>query len=135
MNHTLTGTSSDGRSLLRGVLMINAGTSLLAGLTAVVARKPVVELFGLDGGRAELVVLVVGIGLVVFAAEVAFTGLRSAGDALSRNVALISAADVALVVATVVVLASVELSTTGRVVAAVMGLGVAAFAALQIRLR
>ena len=115
--------------------MINAGTSLLAGLTAVVARKPVVELFGLDGDRAELVVLLVGIGLVVFAVDVAFTGLRSAGDALSRNVALISAADVAWVVATVVVLASVELSTTGRVVAAVMGLGVAAFAALQIRLR
>lgn len=114
---------------------MNASTSLVAGLAAVIARGEVAGLLGLDGEGAELAILLVGIGLVVFAVDVAFTGLRAADRALARDAGLIAVADIAWVLATVVVLATVDLSQTGQLIAAVMGLGVAVFAALQLRLR
>lgn len=122
-------------SLLRRVLVLNAGTSLTAGLAAVVAPSATAELFGLDGDRAKLIIFAVGVGLVVFALDVAFTGLRAGEHVLPRHAGLISAADIAWVVATVVVLATVDLSRTGQLVALAMGLGVAGLATLQLRLR
>ena len=122
-------------SSLRRVLGLNASTSLIAGLMAVVARGATAELLGLDGDRAELVVFLVGIGLVVFAVEVGLTGLRAQESSLARAAGLTSVADIAWVVATVAVLATVDLSRSGQLIGSAMGLGVAAFAALQLRLR
>ena len=114
---------------------MNAVTSAAAGLVAALAPASVSELFGLVHGRGDLIVRVVGIGLIVFAVEVAVTAARHPRATSTRDVALISAGDLAWVVSTVVVLATVDLSTTGRMIAAAMGAGVAALAALQLLLR
>lgn len=72
-------------------------------------------------------------GLVLFALDVAL-GLRSPRH-LAAVALLTSAADVAWVVATVVVLATVDLTTTGRIAAIVTGIGVLDFALLQLWFR
>lgn len=131
----LTPLTTADRSPLRGVLGLNAATSAAAGLVATIAPAAVTDLFDLRHDRADLIVRVVGIGLIVFAVEVAVTAARNRKTTIARDATLISIADLAWVVSTVVVLATVDLSTAGRLIAGVMGAGVAGFAALQLRLK
>lgn len=122
------------RSPLRAVLGANAVTSVAVGLVASLAPATISELFDLTHDRADLIVRSVGIGLTVFALGVALTAIRYRNATIARGVALISAVDIVWVIATVIVLATVKLSTAGRSIASVMGVGVAAFAALQLGL-
>ncbi len=126
--------TTDPRSPLRGVLATNSVTSAAAGLAAAIAPATVGEVLGIVHDRGDLIVRVVGLGLILFAVEVAVTAVRHREATIARDSLLISAADLAWVISTIVVLATVDLSTTGRVIAAVMGVGVATFAALQLRL-
>lgn len=112
---------------LRTVLRVNAATSFAAGAVGLLATDAVVEELGLQSpGWTRLV----SAGLVLFAIDVAL-GVRS-----SRHVAttalLTSVLDLAWVAATAVVLAAVDLTGIGRLVAVAMGLAVLDFAVLQL---
>lgn len=124
-----TALAADPAGRLRLVLTTNAATSLAAGLVAVLAAGWCVEELGL---QSEGWTRVVGAGLVLFAADVAL-GVRS--RRLATTALLTSVADLAWVAATAVVLAAVDLTTAGRVVAVVMGVGVLDFALLQLWFR
>lgn len=121
-------------SPLRLVLGVNATTSGIAGLVSALAPATVVELLGLEGNVNDLAVRVVGIALIAFAADVAFTAARKSGQCLRRASRLIAVADIAWVLATIIVMLSFDLSTVGTAMAAVMAAGVATFAALQLYL-
>ena len=116
---------------LRLVLTANALTSTVAGLAAAVAPAAVADLLGLGD---ELVVRVVGIALLVFAALTAWVA-RGPAARLGAGAAAVSVGDIAWVLATPVVLAATDLTTTGTVVALLIGLGVADFAGLQLLFR
>lgn len=117
---------------LKAVLLANATTSLTAGLVAAIATNWVVDRLGLTTGAASWTRLV-GVGLVLFALAVGYVALDLQGESQRRAARLVSAADLSWVVATVIVLATVDLSTFGVVAAIVMGLGVLDFALLQLR--
>ncbi len=115
---------------LRTVLSVNAGTSLASGLLGLLATDRLVDELGLQSaGWTRLV----SIGLVLFALDVAL-GARSSRH-LATTALVTSVADVAWVGATVVVLATVDLTGLGQVVAAVMGVAVLDFAVLQLWFR
>lgn len=116
---------------LRTVLRLNAATSFIGGLIAAIDAGWVAETLGIDH---VAITRTVGIGLVVFAAEVLYTSTRPTPKLLSE-VRLISAGDAAWVVATVVVLAAGILTTTGVAAAVVLGLGVADFGITQLWMR
>ena len=116
---------------LRLVLRLNATTSFVGGAIAAIAAAWVSETLGI--GHVAITRLV-GIGLMVFAADVAWISARDR-DRLLSETRLVSAADAAWVVATIVVLATGILTTTGVIVAAVLGLGVADFGLTQLWLR
>lgn len=118
-------------SRLRAVLGVNAATSLAAGLVGTVAADWVDETLGLGSVAWTRIV---SIGLIIFAIDVALVAARARASLRPAALA-VSVADIAWVVATVVVLASVDLTTTGWIVAAVMGAGVADFALLQLWFR
>ena len=100
----------------------------MGGAIAAIAAGWVSETLGIDH---VALTRVVGIGLMVFAADVAWVSTREP-DRLLSETRLVSAADAAWVVATIVVVAAGVLTTTGAVVAAVVGLGVADFGATQL---
>ena len=116
---------------LRTVLRLNAATSFTGGLIAAAAARWVSETLGIDH---VAITRMVGIGLMVFAADVLYTSTRPTPKLLSE-VRLISAGDAAWVVATVVVLAAGILTTTGVVTAVVLGIGVADFGITQLWMR
>lgn len=116
---------------LRLVLRLNAATSLAGGAVAAVAAGWVSETLGIDH---VAITRIVGIGLMLFAADVAFTSTRPEPKLLSE-VRLVSAGDAIWVIATIVVLAAQILTTTGVVVAAVIGLAVADFGLTQMWMR
>ena len=116
---------------LRTVLAANAATSLAAGVVAVSAAPWLADELGL---RNEGWTRLVGVGLVLFAIDVALVAGR-ATRRLRPAALAVSLADLAWVAATVVVLAAVDLTTAGRIVAAVMGIGVLDFALLQLWFR
>lgn len=127
MEHTVTVPNSP----LRAVLGVNAATSFLAGVAGLAGARRLVDELGLGSeGWTRLVSL----GLVIFAIEVAIVAARATRRLRDATLA-ISIADLSWVAATVVVLATVDLTTTGRVVAIVMGVGVAEFALLQLWFR
>lgn len=116
---------------LRTVLGANATTSLAAGIAGLVATSWLVDELGLGSeGWTRLV----SFGLVLFAVDVALAASRATRHLRAYALA-ISVADLAWVAATVVVLATVDLTTAGRVVATVMGIGVLDFALLQLWFR
>lgn len=83
---------------------------------------------GLDGDAVWT--RVVGVCLAVFAVSVA--GIAVLSDARRRRGALgVTGVDLAWVVATVVVIATADVSALGVVIAVVMGAGVLGFAVLQ----
>ena len=114
---------------LRTVLSVNAATSFAAGVLGLLATDRLVEDLGLQSaGWTRLI----SAGLVLFAFDVAL-GARTrhlAATALATSVL-----DLAWVAATVVVLAAVDLTGLGQLVAVVMGVAVLDFAALQLWFR
>ena len=116
---------------LRLVLRLNAATSFAGGAIAALAGPWVSETLGIDH---VLITRLVGVGLVLFAADVLFASTRSPAKLVSEA-RLISAADFAWVVATVVVLATGILTTAGVVVAIVVGLAVGDFGITQLWMR
>jgi len=115
---------------LRTVLSVNAATSFVAGVVGLIATDRLVDELGLQSaGWTRLV----SAGLVLFAIDVAL-GARSSRH-LVRTALVTSVLDLAWVVATVVVLATVDLTGAGQVVAVGMGVAVLDFAALQLWFR
>lgn len=115
---------------LRLVLAANAATSALAGVAALVGASAWADTLGIDSTG---IIRLVGAGLVLFAVDVALAARSTHG--LCRNALVISMLDLAWVLATAIVLATGDLTTTGTVVALVMGVGVLDFALLQLWLR
>jgi hypothetical protein len=115
---------------LRTVLTVNAATSLVAGITGLAATDRLVDWLGLPSTGWTRVV---SAGLVVFALDVAL-GARSRRH-LALTALATSVADLAWVVATAVVVATVDLTGPGRVAAVALGVGVLDFAALQLWFR
>ena len=116
---------------LRTVLKFNAAFSAVGGLVAVLAGPWVSEVSGID--HVALTRLT-GIGLIIFAIDVALVS-RADQLRLLRDSLVVSLADFIWVVATVVVLATVELSTAGVVAALLLGLAVGDFGIAQLRFR
>jgi hypothetical protein len=128
---TAADTAGPAEGRLRAVLTLNAATSAAAGLVALAAGGWVADL--LDVSTVGLVRLV-GAALLVFAADVLLVA-RATPARLHRWAAVVSAADAAWVVATVALIAAGAFGGTGVVIAAVMGVGVADFGALQMLFR
>jgi hypothetical protein len=115
---------------LRTVLSVNAATSFAGGVLGLLATDRLVDELGLQSaGWTRLV----SAGLVLFAIDVAL-GARSSRH-LANTALLTSVLDVAWVAATVVVLATVDLTGLGQAVAVGMGIAVADFAVLQLWFR
>lgn len=112
--------SIDAGRFLPLVLEANGATSLAAGAVGLIAGRWSADRLGLD---TTTWVRLVGAGLIVFALAVAASS-RLRGPDLVLAARAISAADLAWVAATVAVVASGVLSTSGVVIALVMGLGV-----------
>ena len=113
---------------LRTVLGLNAATSLAAGLAGLVAAPYWADTLGVD---STAWIRIVGAGLVIFAVDVALVAARATRWLAPATLA-ISIGDLAWVVGTAVALATVDFTTTGRIVATVMGVGVLDFALLQL---
>lgn len=113
---------------LRTVLLVNAATSFGFGIAGLVAAPYWSEALGIDSvGWIRLV----SAGLVLFAVDVALVAWR-AKAALPTAVLAISAGDLTWVVATGVALATVSFTTTGWILAVVIGIGVLDYALLQL---
>jgi hypothetical protein len=116
---------------VRIVLATNAATTAGVGAAGVIGASWWADELGLGNTAA---VAVVGAALVLFAGAVAVLG-RLPDHRIGVVALATSAVDLAWVVGTVVVAATADLTMLGRLVAAVLGLGVLAFALLQIGLR
>lgn len=116
---------------LRVVLGLNAATSLTAGIVAAFAGPWVADTMGLGSVAWTRIV---GVALIVFAVDVALVARYSRATLRSATLA-ISAVDIAWVAATIVVVSAASLTTTGWIIAAVMAVGVADFAAVQLWFR
>ena len=116
---------------LRAVLAANATTSFLFGAAGIVAAPYWSETLGIDStGWIRLV----SAGLVLFAVDVALVAARARASLASAALA-VSLADLAWVAATGVALATIDFTTTGWVLAVVIGAGVLDFALLQLWFR
>ena len=114
---------------LRNTLRLNALTSLLGGLIAGTAAGPVDELLGT--GHPGLVRLV-GIGLMVFAADVALVGGARLSRLLGWTPAIV-VADMSWVLACIATVAAAWYSTTGAIVVGGVAALVGFFAHRQYR--
>jgi hypothetical protein len=122
--------TTDPTRQLRLVLTINATTSGVAGLTALVAGEHVARLLGT--GHAGWV-RIVGGGLAVFALAVLAVS-RSDDQQLRRWVPAVSAADASWVAASIATVLLGWYSASGAVIVAAMAAMVATFAIAQVRL-
>ena len=114
---------------LRNTLRLNAFTSTIGGLVCLLAGRWSSTMLGT--GHAGLVRLV-GLGLVVFALDVAaVAGARV--SRLARWAPVVSVADSVWVVATVATVAAGWYSTAGIVVVGLVGAMVASFGVAQLR--
>jgi len=116
---------------LRLVLRANAATSITGGAIALFAGSWVSRELGIDH---VVVTRLLGAGLIVFALQVLMLS-RAKDDRVVAESLLISLADAAWVLGTVVVILSGVLSTTGNIVAGLIGLAVGDFGATQFWLR
>jgi hypothetical protein len=116
---------------LRMVLRANAATSAAAGAVAAALPHWLDDVLGT--GHPGWV-RVVGLGLLLIAVEVLMVARADSSHLLSGT-RLIVGADTAWVVATIATIAAGWYDTTGAVVMAVAGLGVADFAVAQHVLR
>lgn len=115
----------------RLVLRANATFSAVGGLIAVTAAGWLSDVSGIDH---VAITRAGGIGLLLFAADV-FRQSRLPADKLPFALLQTSIADASWVVATVVVLALVDLTTWGVVGAIVLAVAVGDFGATQLWLR
>ena len=114
---------------LRRLLQANAGFSMASGLTALIGGSAVADMAEVD---QVWLVQGLGAGLALFAAAVAV--VASGGlDRLRFWTPLISAADIAWVIGTAVVVALGLISATGSLVAIGLGAIVAVFGIGQLR--
>jgi hypothetical protein len=129
--HDVSGSTGHDRaeSHLRRVLLLNASTSGLGGLAALVAGRQVAELLGT--GHVPWVRLV-GAGLLGFAAFVLSTALASRAR-LRRDTPSISAGDAIWVLGTIATVALGWYSTVGAAVMGLVAAMVATFGTLQLR--
>ena len=116
---------------LRFVLRANATFSFASGTAALLGGSWISRVFGIDH---VLLTRLLGAGLLGFAALVMAIS-RLDEPRLRTEAALVSAADAAWVLGTVVVLLTGSLSTAGNVVMAVVALVVADFGATQLWFR
>ncbi len=116
---------------LRTILRLNAATSAVGGLIAAIGAGWVSDTLGIDH---VAITRLVGIGLIVFAADVWYVSTRSQPKLVAETL-LISVADAIWVAATIVILALGILTTAGTVTAIVLGIGVGDFALTQLWLR
>lgn len=124
-------TSTTAIHRLRLVLAANATFSVVGGVIALVAGSWVSRELGID--HVALTRLL-GAGLILFGIDVAVVS-RTAERRLLPAALAVSAADAAWVFGTVIVLATGVLSSTGAIVAIVVGLAVADFGTAQAWLR
>ncbi len=114
---------------LRNVLRLNATTSLLGGLVCVMAGGWVSTVLGTGHGG---IVRVLGLGLIVFATDVAMiAGART--SRLLRWAPMVSVADGVWVVASGLTLAAGWYSTAGMIVVGIVAAMVASFGIAQLR--
>lgn len=113
---------------LRTVLRINAATSLPTGLLALVAAPWVGDVLGVE---ATLLIRLVGAGLVVFAVDVL---LVAASDRVASLAKLVSAADIAWVAGTLVLVAAGAFSALGTALMLAVAAVVGALGITQLRL-
>jgi hypothetical protein len=113
--------------LLRNTLLINAGTSLLTGGVALAFADPLARWTGI----APWILYTLGVGLVLFAADVAWTATRNPINPLFAK--LIIAADVAWVVGSGLSLLWFQdrLTTEGSWLIEILAIAVAVLAAVQ----
>ncbi len=116
---------------LRLVLRANAAFSAAAGLFAVAAASFVSDKGGI--GHVALTRLV-GVGLLIFAIDVLMTS-RLRGPRLLQGTLLISMADITWVIASLVVIAFVDLTPAGIVVGLAQAAAVLDFGVTQYWLR
>lgn len=109
---------------LRNTLRLNAATSLLGGLVAATLAGPLDRFLATD---QQVVVRVVGIGLMVFASATAATA-ASRLRRLQRFAAVVIAADLTWVAGTIATIAANRYSTRGIVVVGLIAAQVTAFA-------
>lgn len=112
---------------LRVVLTMNATTSGLGGLAAVIAAGTVDSMLGTDDTSW---VRIVGAGLMLFAGLVLMTA-RSTTRRLVAGAPAISVGDVSWVVGTIVTIVLGWYSTVGTIVMAVVGVAVGSFGVAQ----
>lgn len=112
---------------LRGVLRLNAGTSMLGGAAALAAGPAVAELLGTD---AVGWVRVVGAGLMGFAAFVVW-GAAGPADRLHREVPVISIGDLLWVLGSGITITLGWYSRSGAAVIAAVAVAVGTFAVTQ----
>ena len=116
---------------LRAVLAANAVTSFGFGAAGLVAAPYWSDTLGIDSAGW---IRVVSAGLVLFAIDVALVAWRATASLPSAALA-ISMGDLAWVAATGIALATISFSTTGWILAVVIGAGVLDFALLQLWFR
>lgn len=114
-------------NLLRNTLLINAGSSLLFGGAAIAFAGPLAQWTGI----ASWILYVLGAGLVLFAADVAWTATRNPVNPLFAKA--IIAADVAWVVGSglSLLIFSGSLTVQGQWTIELIAVAVAVFAVLQ----
>ena len=113
---------------LRAVLALNAATSFACGLLGLIAAPHWSDTLGID---STAWIRVVSAGLVIFAIDVGIVAWRATTSLPTATLA-ISMADLAWVAATGAALATVTFTTTGWILAVVIGIGVLDFALAQL---
>lgn len=116
---------------LRAVLALNACTSLACGVAGLVAAPYWSDTLGIGSTGW---IRIVSAGLVLFAIDVALVAARAKASLPVASLA-ISLGDLVWVAATGVALATISFTTTGWILAVVIGVGVLDFALLQLWFR
>lgn len=130
MTATLTAPAADRTDRMRGLLRADAALCAATGLAAAAAAGAVADLLGPD--VPERVVLVVGLALLAYALDLAFTSRAAARWQRAATLAA-GGGNVAWVVATLVLVALGAFSTVGAAVALLVGAVVGELGVLQLR--
>ncbi|MGI9599438.1 MAG: hypothetical protein ACR2QK_24960 [Acidimicrobiales bacterium] len=124
-----TGGTADPGATLRRFLRANGGFSLITGAVAALDAGPIGDFIGVD---QTWLIRAIGVGLIGFAAML-FVLARQPDRLIKRVAPLISEADLAWVLATVVIIAFGLLSTEGAVLMGAVAVPVLVFAIGQWR--
>lgn len=115
-------------ALLKNALLTNAVFSTLGGIVCLTANDLLTEFMGVANG---LYLYILGVGLVIFGLDVAFTATRKTLNPLF--IKMIIGADISWVVASILLITLMPqlFSFTGIVLIEVVALAVGVFAVLQ----